>query len=88
MGRVAGLNKAINRAKSAPEKAGLCYLGRKLGMAKRELMVLGQDLTMSQAPSLAAEAHKLVREAEDPIRSSQGEIKAALRKLGVASDLS
>jgi hypothetical protein len=43
---------------------------------------------MSQALSLAAEDHELVGEAEDAIKSGQREVKAALRKLGVASDLS
>ncbi len=87
IGRVASLNKAINTAMGAPEEEGLRNLGRKLGMAKKELMALGWDLMLSQAPSLAAEAHKLVGEAEVIIKSSQREIKAALRKLGVASDL-
>jgi hypothetical protein len=43
---------------------------------------------MSQDPSLAAEAHDLAGEAEDAIRAGQQEVKAALRRLGVASDLS
>ncbi len=51
-------------------------------------MVLERDFMMSQAPSLAAEAHELVGEVEDAIRIGQREVKAALRKLGVASDLS
>jgi hypothetical protein len=88
MGRVAGLNEAINMAKAAPEKGGLWDLGRKLELAKKELMALGRDQMLSQVPSLEAEAHDFVREAEDALRSGQREVKTALRKLGVASDLS
>jgi hypothetical protein len=88
MGKVASLKEAVNEAKGTPEEEGLRDLGQKLGMAKRELMSLGWDLITSQDPSLAAEAHELVREAEDAIRSGQREIKAALGRLGVASDLS
>jgi hypothetical protein len=51
-------------------------------------MALGRDLMMSQAQSLAAEAHDLTGEAGDTIKSGQKEIKAALRRLGVASNIS
>jgi hypothetical protein len=51
-------------------------------------MSLGQVLIMSQDLSLAAEAHDLAGEAEDTIRAGQQEVKVALRRLGVASDLS
>jgi hypothetical protein len=88
MGRIAGLSEAINQPKAAPEEGMLMDLGRKLGVAKKELMALGRDLVASQAPSLAAEAHNLVGEAEDAIRTGQGVIKTALRGLGAASDIS
>jgi hypothetical protein len=51
-------------------------------------MVLGRGLMVSQPPSSAAEVHELVSEAEEAIRSSQRTIKAALRGLGAASDIS
>ncbi len=50
-------------------------------------MVLGRDLMMSQAPSLVAEVHDLAGEAGDAIKSGEREIKVALRRLGVASDI-
>jgi hypothetical protein len=53
-----------------------------------ELMTLGRDLMMSQAPSMAAKAHDLAGEAGDAIKSGEREIKAALRRLGLASDIS
>jgi hypothetical protein len=43
---------------------------------------------VSQPPASAMEAHELVSEAEEAVRSSQRTIKAALRGLGVASDIS
>jgi hypothetical protein len=47
MGRVASLNEAINAAinaaKGAPEEGGLRDLGRKLGMARKELMAPGRS---------------------------------------------
>jgi hypothetical protein len=88
MGKVASLNEAINKAQDVPEEGGQRDLGRKLGMAKKELMSLGRNLIMCQEPSLAAESHELVGEAVDAIRAGQREIKTALRRLGVASDLS
>jgi hypothetical protein len=87
MGKVAGLNKAVSKAKGAPKEEGLRDLGRKLGAARKELISLERVLIMSQHPSLAAEAHDLTGEAEDAIRAGQQEVKVALRRLGVASDL-
>ncbi len=88
IGKLAGLNETVSKAKNALEEEGLYDLGRKLGAARKELMSLGRVLIMSQDPSLAAEAHDLVGEAEDAVRVGQQEVKAALRRLGVASDLS
>jgi hypothetical protein len=88
MGRIASLNEAVNLAKAAPEEGQLRDLGRKLGMAKKELMVLGRDLVMNQVPTLAAETHDLAGKAEDAIRAGQMVVKAALRGLGVAYDIS
>jgi hypothetical protein len=42
----------------------------------------------SQDPSLAAGDHELAREAEDAIRAGQQKVRAALRRLGAASDIS
>jgi hypothetical protein len=87
MGKVASLNEAVSRAKDTPEE-GLRDLGHKLGAARKELLSLGRVLIMSQDLSLAAEAHDLAEKAEEAIRIGQQEVKAALRRLGVALDLS
>ncbi len=88
MGKVADLSEAITRAAGAPEEERLRALGQELSKAKRALMLLGRVLMMSQDPSLAAGAHKLAREAEDAIRAGQQNVRAALRRLGAASDIS
>jgi hypothetical protein len=51
-------------------------------------MALSRELIVSQPPASAMEAHELINEAEEAIRSSQKIIKAALRGLGAASDIS
>jgi hypothetical protein len=79
---------AIAKAEDALEEEGLRDLGRKLGAARKELMSLGRVLMMSQDPALVAEAHDLAGEAEEAIRAGQQKVKAALRRLGVASDMS
>jgi hypothetical protein len=88
LGRIAALSEAVAQAVPEPEEGGLSDLGRKLGVAKKELMALSRDLMISQPPALAAEAHELAGEAEEAIRAGQKAIKAALRGLGVASDTS
>jgi hypothetical protein len=69
MGKVASLSEAVSKAKNMPEEEGLHDLGQKLDVTRRELMLLGWVLIMSQDLSLAAEAHDLVGEAEDAIRA-------------------
>jgi hypothetical protein len=61
MGRIAGLNEAVNLAKAAPEEGQLRDLGRKLGVSKKELMALGRVLVTNQVPTQASEAHFLAR---------------------------
>jgi molybdenum-dependent DNA-binding transcriptional regulator ModE len=67
LGRIASLNEAVTQAVVTPEEGRLRDLGRKLGVAKKELMALDRDMMTSQAPALALEAHDLAREAEDVI---------------------
>jgi hypothetical protein len=88
LGRIANLSEAVAQAVPEPEEGGLRDLGRKLGVAKKELVALSRDPMISQPPALAAEAHALASEAEEAIRAGQKVIKAALRGLGVASDIS
>jgi methionine aminopeptidase len=79
MGKVADLNEAAVRAEDAPEEERLSALGRELSKVKRDVMSLGRVLMMSQDPSLAAGAHKLVGEAEDTIRAGQQKVRAGSR---------
>jgi hypothetical protein len=78
MGKVADLNEAIGRVEDAPVEERLMALGRELSQVKRELMLLGRVLMMSQDLSLATGAHKLAGEAEDAIRAGQLKVTAAL----------
>jgi hypothetical protein len=82
MGKVASLNKAIKWAKGTTEEGELRDLGRKLGVARKELMSLGWVLIMSQDPSLVSEAHELFGEVENAIRTSLQDVKAALGNWG------
>jgi hypothetical protein len=49
---------------------------------------MGRDLMVNQPTDTATEAHKLVGEAGEAIKASRETIKAALRGMGVASDIS
>ncbi len=88
IGKVATLGEAVTKGVLETDEGELRDLAKKLGAIKRELMTLGRGLMVSQPPAKATEAHELVSEAEEAIRSSQRMIKAALRGLGVASDIS
>ncbi len=88
LGKVASLGEDVSSGVLEPEEGGLCDLARRSGAVKKELMVLGRGLMVSQPPASATEVHELVSEAEEAIRSSQRTIKAALRGLGAASDIS
>jgi hypothetical protein len=47
-----------------------------------------QDLVVNQSAATATEAHELVGEAGEAIKASREMIKAALRGMGAASDIS
>jgi hypothetical protein len=78
MGKVADLNEAIAWVKDVPVEERLRALGRELSKVKRELMLLGRVLMMSQDLSLATGAHELAGEEEDAIRAGQLKVTAAL----------
>jgi hypothetical protein len=63
-------------------------LARKLGAAKKEIMAMSRSLMVGQAASIATEAHRLANDAGEVIKSSRETIKADLRGLGAASDIS
>jgi hypothetical protein len=88
LGRVASLGEAVTLGVLEPEEGGLRDLAKRLGAVKKELMALGRGLMVSQPPASAMKVHELISEAEEAIRSSQRTIKAALRGLRAASDIS
>jgi hypothetical protein len=71
-----------------PEEEELRDLAKKLGVAKKELMAMGRDLMVNQPAATATEAHELISEAGEAIKVSREMIKAALRGMGAASDIS
>jgi hypothetical protein len=88
LGKVASLGEDVSSGVLEPEEGGLRDLAKRLEAVKKELMVLGRGLMVSQPPASATEVHELISKAEEAIRSSQRTIKAAFRGLGVASDIS
>ncbi len=79
IGRVASLGEAVTAGVLESEEGGLHDLAKRLGAVKKELMALGRGLMVSQPPA---------SKAEEAISSSQRTIKAVLRGLGAASDIS
>ncbi len=61
---------------------------KQLGNSKKDIMALSRSLMVGQAASVATEATRLANEAGEVIKSSREVIRAALRGLGVASDIS
>jgi predicted transcriptional regulator with HTH domain len=88
MGKVATLSEAVTKGVQETDKEGLRDLARKLGAVKKELMAMGRDMMVNQPAAMASEAHELVSEVGEAIKASQKIIKAALRGLGVASNIS
>jgi hypothetical protein len=88
LGKVATFSEAVTRGVQEPDEEELRDLARRLGAVKRELMTMGRDLMVNQPAATASEAHELVSEAGEAIKANQRTIKAALRGLGVASDIS
>jgi hypothetical protein len=85
---VAALSEAVTRGVQEPNEEELRDLARRLGAVKKELMAMGRDLMVNQPAATTSEAHELIGEAEEAIKANQKTIKAALRGLGVASDIS
>jgi hypothetical protein len=85
---VAALTEAITKEVREPDEERLRDLARKLGTAKKEIMAMDRSLVVGQPANLATEAHELASEAGEAIRASREMIKAALRGMGVALDIS
>jgi hypothetical protein len=89
IGKVAAtLSEAVTKGVQEPEEEELRDLAKKLGAAKKELMAMSRDLVVNQPAATATEAHELVSEAGEAIKANRETIKAALRGLWAASDIS
>jgi hypothetical protein len=88
MGGIADLAQAITELEAEPNEANLKLLGRDLNETKNSLMLLGRVLMLSQDSTLVASAHALVAEAKEAIQAGQQRVRATLRRLEAASDIS
>jgi hypothetical protein len=88
IGKIATLSEAVTMGVREPNEEELRDLAKKLGVAKKELMAMGKDLVVNQPAATATEAHELVGKAGKAIKASREMIKAALRGMGAASDIS
>jgi hypothetical protein len=79
---------AANRELNEPEETVLRGFGKQLGSSRKEIMTLSKSLAVGQPASVATEATRLADEACENIRVSRELIRAALRDMGAASDIS
>jgi hypothetical protein len=80
--------EAVARELTDPEETVLRGFGKQLGSSKKEIMDLSKNLAVGQPSGIAAEATRLASEAGDVIKASRELIRAALRGMGAASDIS
>ncbi len=80
--------EAVAREIQDPDEAALRCYAKQLGNSKKEIMALSRSLMVGQVASIAIEATRLANEAGEAIKSSREMIRAALRGLGVVSDIS
>jgi hypothetical protein len=78
----------VTREITDPDETILCGFGKQLGNSKKEIMAVSKDLVVGQPADVATEATRLASEACDAIKASLESIRAALRELGVASNIS
>ncbi len=71
-----------------PNETVLQGFGKQLGSSKKEIMTLSKDLVINQPTGVAMEASRLAGEACDAIKESREAIRATLRDMGAASDIS
>ncbi len=79
---------AAARELTDPEETVLRGFGKQLGRSKKEIMALSKDLAVGQPAGVEVEATRLASEACDAIKTSRESIRAALREMGAASDIS
>jgi hypothetical protein len=86
--KIASLAEPVTKGVQEPDEEELRDLARKLGAAKKEIMALNRGLVVGQPATIATEANELASEAGEAIKTSRETIKAALRGMGAASDIS
>ncbi len=79
---------AAGRELTDPEEVVLRGFGKQLGASRKEIMALGKSLAVDQPASVVTEATRLVNNACEGIKVSREAIRAALREMGAASDIS
>ncbi len=79
---------AVARELTDPDEITLRGFGKQLGSSKKEIIALSKDLAVGQPADVAMEATRLAVEACDAIKACRESIRAALRELGAASDIS
>jgi hypothetical protein len=80
--------EAVAREIQDPLETTLRGFGKHLGNSKKEIMALSRSLMVGQSASVATEATRHADEASEAMKSSRELIRAALRGLGAASDIS
>jgi hypothetical protein len=80
--------EAAEREMQDPDETTLRGFGKHLGISKKEIMAVSRSLMMDQSAGVAMEATRLASEACDAVKASRESIRAALRGLGAASDIS
>jgi hypothetical protein len=80
--------QAVTREITDPDETILRGFGKQLGNSKKEIMAVSKDLVVDQPADVATEATRLASEACDAIKASRESMRAALRELGAASDIS
>ncbi len=80
--------EAAAREMQDPDETTLRGFGKQLGNSKKEIMAVSRSLMMDQSVGVAMEATRLASEACDAVKASRESIRAALRGLGAASDIS
>jgi hypothetical protein len=79
---------AVSKELTDPEEMVLRGFGKQLGASRKEIMALGKNLAVGQPASVVTEATRLVNDACEGIKLSREAIRAALREMGAASDIS
>jgi hypothetical protein len=80
--------EAVAREIQDPDETTLRGFAKHLGNSKKEIMALSRSLMVGQAANVATEATRLANKAGEAIKASRELIRAALRGLGMASDIS